>query len=108
MPDDKFLNKTDREIAIEKKARRMLGIGPNAGTAEIKKAFWAWAMENHPDKHPGDKEAEKRFIAFQAAYEFLIKGVPVDSLPPMEDSPDPAELEENPWKYFAWWHKQFE
>ena len=47
-------------------------------------------------------------MAFQAAYEFLIKGAPVDSLPTMEDGPDPAELEENPWKYFAWWHKQFE
>jgi curved DNA-binding protein len=40
---------------------RTLGVERSASQAEIKKAFRKLARENHPDKHAGDKVAERRF-----------------------------------------------
>jgi DnaJ-class molecular chaperone len=40
---------------------RTLGVPRTATQAEIKKAFRRLARESHPDKHPGDTSAERRF-----------------------------------------------
>ena len=40
---------------------RTLGVPRTASQADIKKAFRKLARENHPDKHAGDKAAERRF-----------------------------------------------
>ena len=40
---------------------RTLGVPRTASQADIKKAFRKLARENHPDKHAGDKSAERRF-----------------------------------------------
>jgi curved DNA-binding protein len=40
---------------------RTLGVPRSATQAEIKKAFRKLARESHPDKHPGDSGAERRF-----------------------------------------------
>ena len=46
---------------------RTLGVPRTATQAEIKKAFRKLARESHPDKHPGDKNAELRFKAINEA-----------------------------------------
>ena len=43
----------------------------SASEAEIKKAYRKKAIEFHPDKNPGDKEAEEKFKAAAEAYEVL-------------------------------------
>src|SRR5215207_6919702 len=40
---------------------RTLGVPRTASQADIKRAFRKLARENHPDKHAGDKSAERRF-----------------------------------------------
>jgi DnaJ-class molecular chaperone len=46
---------------------RTLGVPRTATQAEIKKAFRKLARESHPDKHPGDTAAERRFKAINEA-----------------------------------------
>jgi hypothetical protein len=48
-----------------------LGVKPQATEAEIKKAYHALALKFHPDKNPGNKEAEAKFKLIGAAYGIL-------------------------------------
>ncbi len=49
----------------------VLGIGKDASAEEIKKAYRKSAMKYHPDRNPGDKEAEEKFKECGEAYEVL-------------------------------------
>jgi molecular chaperone DnaJ len=49
----------------------VLGVGRNAAADEIKKAYRQMAIKFHPDKNPGNKEAEDKFKEAAEAYEVL-------------------------------------
>ena len=48
-----------------------LGVSKGASIDEIKKAFRKLAVKYHPDKNPGDKEAEEKFKEINEAYAVL-------------------------------------
>ena len=49
----------------------VLGVDRNATAEEIKKAYRKKAIQYHPDKNPGDKEAEEKFKEAAEAYDVL-------------------------------------
>lgn len=49
----------------------VLGVARDASQAEIRKAYRRAALAAHPDKNPGDADAQDRFVKIGAAYEVL-------------------------------------
>lgn len=49
----------------------VLGVGRNATPEELKKAYRKLALQYHPDRNPGDKEAEEKFKEAAEAYDVL-------------------------------------
>jgi len=102
-------------LAIEKSARRILGVSESATKDEMKSAWRRESLASHPDKNPGDPNAQRRFVLVNCAYRFLTEGV----LPcaDLTDQTDKESSEEEPddgrfrsdsnWGYFAWWHDKF-
>lgn len=48
-----------------------LGVEKTASEEEIKKSYRKLAVQHHPDKNPGNKEAEEKFKEISLAYEIL-------------------------------------
>ncbi|MCX7959055.1 MAG: DnaJ domain-containing protein, partial [Deltaproteobacteria bacterium] len=49
----------------------VLGVSRNSDIREIKSAYRKLAFQYHPDRNPGDKEAEEKFKEASEAYEVL-------------------------------------
>lgn len=49
----------------------VLGVGKTASSDEIKRAFRTLALKYHPDRNPGDAEAERRFREVAEAWEVV-------------------------------------
>lgn len=49
----------------------VLGVAPDATPQQIRKAYRKIALDSHPDRNPGDAEAEERFREATAAYQLL-------------------------------------
>jgi molecular chaperone DnaJ len=48
-----------------------LGVPRDASAEDLKKAFRKLAMQHHPDRNPGDKQAEAKFKELNEAYDVL-------------------------------------
>ena len=55
----------------EKDYYEVLEVSKTASDDEIKKSFRRLAMQYHPDRNPGNKEAEIKFKEINEAYEIL-------------------------------------
>ena len=58
-------------MASKKDYYEILGVSKNATPEELKKAYRKLALKYHPDRNPGDKEAEEKFKELAQAYDVL-------------------------------------
>jgi molecular chaperone DnaJ len=58
-------------MATKRDYYEVLGVDRSVSAEEIKKAYRKMAVKYHPDKNPGDKEAEEKFKEVGEAYEAL-------------------------------------
>lgn len=58
-------------MAEEKDYYKILGVDKTASADEIKRAYKKVAIKYHPDRNPGNKEAEEKFKEAAEAYEVL-------------------------------------
>jgi molecular chaperone DnaJ len=58
-------------MTTKKDLYQVLGIERNASQEEIKKVYRKLAIQYHPDKNPGNKEAEEKFKEIAEAYAIL-------------------------------------
>ena len=60
-----------RAVSAKRDYYEVLGVSRDAETAQIKRAYRKAAMKYHPDRNPGDNEAEERFKEAAEAFEVL-------------------------------------
>ncbi|KAK0839761.1 hypothetical protein LTR03_011039 [Friedmanniomyces endolithicus] len=96
-PEEPGIAKEVRNAEMElKKSKRkdyykILGIGKEATEQEVKRAYRKLAVVHHPDKNPGDPDAEERFKDIQEAHETLIDAGKRERYDSGVDLVDPAE-----------------
>ena len=61
----------------------ILGVERDAAEEEIKKSYRRLAMQYHPDRNPGNQEAEEKFKEAAEAYEVLSDSGKTGDLQPL-------------------------
>lgn len=56
---------------LKKDFYKVLGVGESASAEEIKRAYRKLARRHHPDRNPGDRQAEERMKEISEAYDVL-------------------------------------
>ena len=107
-----FQKKCMGSIELTRRARQVIGVPEGVSRREIRRAWRKRCLETHPDRNPGDPDAERRFRLVNCAYRLLTDGTPCDELmthsaaqgqPPSHSKYDLT----NTWGFYLWWRERF-
>jgi hypothetical protein len=110
--DYEFGERIARDLQARRAACKILEVEENASKETLKKAYRRASLKYHPDHNPNDKDAEKKFMLVNCAYELLTEDKPCPrlleeiSLWPGVPEDDKYKLD-NPWGHFMWWREKF-
>jgi len=100
------------EVRAKRAAMSVLGLGEVASPDDIRRAWRKRCLETHPDRNPGDPDAERRFRLANCAYRLLTDGTPCDEL--LSNSVQPEQPPRhskynlsNAWGFYLWWRERF-
>ena len=68
--------------------RRVLGVGPEDGPHQVRRAYRRLMLRHHPDLHPRRTRADERFHEIQQAYRALKQHMESHGGAPFPDEPD--------------------
>jgi DnaJ-class molecular chaperone len=92
-------------------ARAILGVSDDAGPEEIRTAFRRTSLACHPDCHPDDEDAPRRFHLACCAYRCLTEGECCDQIDgvagPHEAPEGDGPRMDGPWGYWCWWRDKY-
>ncbi|PTB66314.1 TPR-like protein [Trichoderma citrinoviride] len=97
-PSDNSVRQEIRRAELEMKKSlrkdyyKIMGLEKNADANDIKRAYRKMAVKLHPDKNPGDAEAEAKFKDMQEAYETLSDPQKRARYDNGDDLIDPADM----------------
>jgi molecular chaperone DnaJ len=60
-----------RAVSAKRDYYDVLGVGRDADVSQVKRAYRKAALQFHPDRNPGDADAEERFKEAAEAFEVL-------------------------------------
>jgi hypothetical protein len=110
--EERFDEIVKQDWRVRQAACRILGVTEAADERAVKKAYRRACLRYHPDRHPTEADAHKKFLLVQCAYELLTKNTICPMLLEEMKSEAPALPEskynlDNTWGLFLWWREQF-
>eukprot|EP00929_Paragymnodinium_shiwhaense_P003074 TRINITY_DN10347_c0_g1_i4.p1 TRINITY_DN10347_c0_g1~~TRINITY_DN10347_c0_g1_i4.p1 ORF type:complete len:376 (+),score=75.62 TRINITY_DN10347_c0_g1_i4:62-1189(+) len=86
---------------------RQFGVDKHAAEGDIKKAYRKLALQWHPDKNPGNKQAEEKFKQIAEAYSTLSDAEKRRKYDQIRDAPPPSRRStaSEAGEDFQWWGK---
>jgi hypothetical protein len=107
-----FQEEYARTRELERLARRVLEVDEGASLQDIRRAWRRRCFDTHPDRHPDDPDAERKFRMVECAYRLLTDGIPCDEL-----LTEGAQVERttlhgrystlNAWGFYVWWRETY-
>ena len=109
--DDDFGERILRDLEARRTARRILEVPDGADAETLRRAYRRASLKYHPDHHPGDVEAQRRFILATGAYRLLAEDEPCPMLLESTTSGEVPDDEhyrlDSSWGHFLWWREKF-
>lgn len=112
MDDFGFQERIRRDMEGREIARRILEVRGGASGQELKRAWRRACKKHHPDRNPGDSDANRRLAAINCAYRLLACGEPCE-MPLLEEQAQPEAPQhdkyklDNAWGFFLWWRERY-
>ena len=112
MDGSEYQETINAEVRARRAAMNVLDVGDGASLRQIKRAWRKRCLETHPDRNPGDPDAERKFRLVNCAYSLLTDGIPCGELLTQDAEPERSPSHSrydlsSHWGFYLWWRETF-